>query len=52
VLLPVEGGNRGLGFIVVAHLDEPEALAATGVTVVDDLGRGHGPVRAEDLLKL
>jgi hypothetical protein len=52
VLLPVEGGNRGLGLVVVAHFDEPEALAAAGVPVVDDLGGCDRPIRAEELFQL
>jgi hypothetical protein len=38
VLLTVEGLNGGIGFSVVRHFDEPEALAAARVPVIDDLG--------------
>jgi hypothetical protein len=50
VLLPVEGGDGGVGFGVVRHLDEPEALAAAGVPVVDDLGGYNLPVLRKQLL--
>jgi hypothetical protein len=38
VLLAVEGGDGRLGLVVVAHLDEPEALGAAGVAVGDHFG--------------
>jgi hypothetical protein len=41
VLLSVEGVDRRLGFGVVRHLDKAESLAATGIPVVNDLGRNH-----------
>jgi hypothetical protein len=52
VLLAVEGRDRRVGFLVVGHLDEPEALAPAGVPVVDHLGGQDLPVRAEQLLQL
>src|SRR5262245_8422466 len=37
VFLAVHRRDRGLGLGVAAHLDESEALGASGVAVVDDL---------------
>jgi hypothetical protein len=51
VLLTIEGRNRRLGFVIRAHLDEAEALAAAGVTVVDDLRGDHSPVLTKQLLQ-
>jgi hypothetical protein len=44
-LLAAEGGDGGLGLLVGAHLDEPEALGAARVPVQDDLGGPDGAVR-------
>jgi hypothetical protein len=52
VLLAIEGSDRGLGLVVVAHFDEPETLAAAGVPVVDDLGGCDRPICAEELFQL
>lgn len=52
VLLAVECLDGGLGFIVIGHLDEPEPLAAAGVSVVDDLGGKDLAMLAEQLLEL
>jgi len=52
VLLPVQGGNRGVCFAIVGHLHEPEALASARVAVVNDLGGKHLPVLAEQLFEL
>ena len=52
MLLAVQGRDRRIGFLVVRHLDEPEALAPAGVAVVDDLGGQDLPVCAEQLLQL
>jgi hypothetical protein len=52
MLLPVEGCDRGLGFLIVRHLDEPKPLAASGVPVVDDLRGKNLSMRAEQLLQL
>lgn len=38
VLLAVEGLNGSIGFAVVRHFDEPKALAAARVPIIDDLG--------------
>ena len=52
VLLAVHGGDRGLGLVVARHFDEPEALAAARVAVVDDLGAGDLAVLAEQLFEV
>ena len=52
MLLPVQGGDRGLRLGVAAHLHEPEALAAAGVAVLDDFRALHGTVRGAQLLEL
>jgi hypothetical protein len=51
VLLPVEGGNRCLGFFVAGHFDESETFAAAGVPIADDLGAFDSAVSAKQLLK-
>jgi hypothetical protein len=51
VLLAVERRDRGLGFVVAAHLHKTETFASAGVAVVDDLGRHDGAVLAEQLLE-
>src|SRR5205823_13634084 len=51
VVLAVLGGDRGLRLGVAAHFHESEALAATGVTVGDDLRALHGAVLGEELLQ-
>src|SRR4051812_46528117 len=50
VLLAVEGGDGRICLGVVGHFDEPEALAAAGVSVVDDLGGHDLPVLGKQLL--
>ena len=52
VLLAVQGGNRRRGFFSRGHFDESEALAAAGVAIGDDLGRGDGAVLGEHLLQI
>ncbi len=52
VFLAIESGNRGLSFLIGAHLDKSESLGATGVPVHDDLSRSHGSVRFEHLRQL
>jgi hypothetical protein len=52
MLLAVQGGDRRLGFLIGAHFDKAEALAAAGVAVVDDLRGDDSPVLTEQLLEL
>jgi hypothetical protein len=52
VFLTVQGGDCSLGFIIGAHLDEPESLAAAGFTVADDFRAGHGAVLREQLFQI
>src|SRR4051812_20523295 len=52
LLLPVEGGDGGLGLLVAAHLDEAEALAPAGVTVLDHFRALDRAVRAAHLLQV
>jgi hypothetical protein len=52
MFLAVEGGDRSLGFVVAAHFDESESLAAAGVAIVDDLRRNHLAMLAEQLFQL
>ena len=47
----VESGNRGLGFVVTAHLDKAEALGPPGVTIHDDLNGLNATMRREHLLQ-
>src|SRR5215210_5163879 len=51
VLLAVERGDGRLGLVIVRHFDEPEALAAAGVPVVDDLGGDDLPVLTKQLFQ-
>jgi hypothetical protein len=41
MFLVVQSVDRRLGFAVRRHLDEPESLAPTGITILNDLGAGH-----------
>src|SRR5215217_3296344 len=50
--LAVQGRDRRLGFLVGAHLDEPESLAAAGVPVLNDFRALHGPVRGAQLFEV
>ncbi len=46
---PFSAVDRGLGFRVVAHLDEAEAAGTAAELVDDDLAAGDGPVGREQL---
>src|SRR5271157_2116017 len=47
ILLVVQALDRRLSLCFGVHLDESEPLAATGVTVLDDLCALHGPELGE-----
>jgi hypothetical protein len=51
VLLAVECGHRGRGFLVRGHFDESEAFASAGVTIIDDLSRDDLPMCSEQLFE-
>ncbi|HEY1683207.1 MAG TPA: hypothetical protein VGG19_00470 [Tepidisphaeraceae bacterium] len=51
VLLAIKGCNSRLGFIIARHFDEPEALAAAGVPIADDLRALYGSMRAKQSLE-
>jgi hypothetical protein len=42
VLLIVHGFNRFASGVVIAHFDEAESFAATGIAVLDDFRAPHG----------
>jgi hypothetical protein len=52
MFLAVQRGDRRCCFRITSHLNETEALAATGFPIADDFGRLHGSVLAEKLLKV
>ena len=52
VFLVVEALDRRLGLGLGVHLDEAEALAAAGVTVLDDLGICTVPYWANQLFQV
>jgi hypothetical protein len=52
MLLAVQSGNRRLGFLIRTHLNESEALAATGFPIGDDFGALHGAVLRKKLLQV
>jgi len=51
VLLTVKGSDRSLRFGIGGHLDETEALGASGVAVLDDLGAFDGSMLREQLFE-
>jgi hypothetical protein len=51
VLLAVQRRDCRVGFVVVGHLDKPEALASSSVAIVNDLGRNHLAMLSEQLLQ-
>src|SRR5262249_51462017 len=52
VLLVVQAVDGGLGLGVGVHLDEPEALAAPGVAILNHLGAVDGAELREQLLQV
>src|SRR5256885_1410163 len=52
LFLAVERGDRGLRFLVRAHLHKPKALAAAGVAVCDHFSGLNLAMRTEQLLEL
>src|SRR5262245_35486488 len=48
-LLPIEGGDGSLRFLVAPHLHEAESLGPPGVPIHDDLSGLDRAVRAEQL---
>jgi len=52
VLVVVQGVDGRLGGMGVVHLDEPEAPAAAGLTVLDDLGADDLAVVGEQCFKI
>ena len=52
VFVVIESLDRSLSLGVGVHLDKTEPLAASHVTVLDDLGALHGAERGEPLLQI
>src|SRR5690606_9369194 len=50
-VLAGQGADRGLGFVVVGHLDEPEAAGAAGFAVHDHARPGDLAVLGEELVE-
>jgi hypothetical protein len=51
VFLTVQGGDRGLGLVVRAHLNKSETLAAAGFAVADHFSAADGAVLGEQLFQ-
>lgn len=52
VLLIMQGADCGLGFLIAAHLNKGEALAATGIAILDHLSALNRAELAEQLLEV
>ena len=48
VVLTVQCLDRGQGFVVIRHFDEPEATTASGLPVAQDLSRAYSSVRSNN----
>ncbi len=47
--LPVEGVDRGLGFVLVVHFNETEPFGPAGFPVGNNVDRVHGPILLESI---
>jgi len=51
VLLAIQRGDGGLGFVIGTHFHKPKALAASGVPIRNHFGAGHASMLGKQFLK-